>query len=316
LLDRAFAEPVEATHRLPLWTLQLSLLQRRGSTARAVELAPAILREVPEGAGFDALRARALNTAARAAAQSGDARAAEWLAAALASAERAGDLGQQGYGLRTRAFLRELEGDRAGALIAVESALTTLAAVRDAQAPELFSVRSHRVHLLLAVGRRAEALVEAEAISAAAASLRKEHPAAIYTEVIRALALLNNGRKDEALVLAGVTAERCLSSLGALHAHCGSALHVQGRALVELARAGEALPILREALANREATMGAAHPYSAQVRGLLARAMCAAGEGEAASLHATVGSDEDVPRTMTACGGLDAGEGAAVADGE
>lgn len=281
LLDRGFAESDDPVMRLPLWTLQLALLQRRGSTARAVELAPAIIREVPAGAAFDALRARALNTAARAAAQTGDPRAPDWLAQALDAALRAGDLGQQGYGWRTRAFLQEQAGDDAAALASVERALAALIAALGKDAPEVFSARSHRVHLMLELGRAADALAEAESIhEAARPALAREHAAAIYAEGIRALALLANQRFEEANDVAEGTARRCRAALGAGHAHCGNALHAQGRALDALGRPDASLPVWRELLENRRASMGEAHLYTAFAKLRLGQALCSRGAAD------------------------------------
>jgi len=278
LLIRAFAEADTPALRVPLWAQQLSLLQRRGETAKAVALAPTIIADIPADAEFDTVRAHALNTAARAAAQSGDKRAAAWQALAMIAARRAEDIGQQGYALRTQAFLQELAGDSLAAVDSTSQAVILLTRALGTAAPEVFSARGHHAFLLDEMGESQRALVDIEALHRdSRPALRRDHAAAIYVDAIRSLIYRHNGRLDEALSIGVDTTQRCVKALGENQAQCGHSLYATATALLDLDRPADALPWLERLLRNRRNSMGADHFYTAYAEQLLARAYCLTG---------------------------------------
>jgi hypothetical protein len=278
LLERALREPVDASQRLSQQALGLWTLQRRGETAAAVEQAPAMIEAVPPGAEFDALRAKVLNAAARAAAQTGDARAAAWQSAALDNALRADDIEQQGVALRTLGFLQELNGDNRAALASTTRAAELLAASLGASSPEVFSARNNRGYLLGELGENVQALAEIEALHRdVAAVIPPEHIASIYVDASHAMALRNNGRAAEALTIALDTAQRCIATLGESHMQCGHTMLAVANPLRDLGRPQEAAQWLERLVRNRREGMGADHVYTAYAEQWLARVYCQTG---------------------------------------
>ncbi len=278
LIERALSEPLDLPQRLSLQALQLWLQQRRGDAAATVAQAPTVIAAVPSGAQYDTLRARVLNAAARAASQTGDARAVAWQAQALEAAQRADNAEQQGVAWRTLGFMQEGAGDMQSALASTTRAVQFLSQGMGEGSPEAFSARANRAYLLSETNEVALAMQEVEALHReAAAVIPPEHIASIYIDATRAWVLRDGGRSEEALVAGLDVAQRCVTALGENHMQCGHTMLAVANALRDLDRPAEALPWLERLVRNRQESMGAEHVYTAFAEHWLARVYCQTG---------------------------------------